>query len=293
MRGFFGRIKRYGALVMFSHSIFSASFAVASAIFASRGIPPFENFIWIMIAFTGARTFANAVNRIIDRKIDAENPRTAGRHIPAGSVSIHEARVLAAVFFILFIAAAAMLPPVCLALTPVAGILMLLYSYTKRFTWLCHFFLGATCACASFGGWLGITGRFELEMLPIAAANGAWVTGFDMIYAVQDMEHDRKAGLYSFPARFGRKAALTAAILLHTASLFLLVSEGVIMGSSVVYFTGMAVIGSLFVFQHAHTFATAFRNVDFASYSVSKAVGLTLLAASAGDLLFRFWQGRI
>ncbi len=285
---YFKKLLDYGAMVMFSHSIFSASFAVAAAFFASRGIPDLVRFIWIMVAFIGARTFANSLNRIIDRKIDAENPRTAERHLPAGTISLKEALIICIIFFAIFILGAVMLPPICILLSPVAGIMMFIYSYTKRFTWLCHFFLGATCACASIGGWLGITGSFQWQMWPLAFANGAWVTGFDIIYAVQDMEHDRKKYLHSIPARFGKKIAFLFAVILHLASLLFLLLEGFIMESSFIYFSGIVLIAVLFIFQHTHTLYTAFKNVNFASYSVSKIVGIVLLISSIGDAFYKY-----
>ncbi len=277
------RISRYSSMVMFSHSVFSASFAVAASFFASRGIPPAVPFFWIMTAFLGARTFANAFNRIADREIDRENPRTRERHLPAGEISVKEAWVIAALSLALFFTGAAMLPPICLLLSPAAAVLLFAYSYTKRFTWLCHFFLGAVCAAASFGGWLGITGYFEWQILPLAAANGAWVAGFDIVYAVQDMEHDRRKKLYSIPARFGKRASFVLAVFLHIFSFLLLAAQGVIMGSGIIYFTGVAVIGALFIYQHAHTLRTAFGSVNYAVYSVNKAVALVLLAAVVID----------
>jgi 4-hydroxybenzoate polyprenyltransferase len=270
-------------MVMFSHSVFSASFAVAASFFASRGIPPAAPFFWIMTAFLGARTFANAFNRIADREIDRENPRTRERHLPAGEISVKEAWVIAALSLALFFTGAAMLPPLCFLLSPAAAVLLFAYSYTKRFTWLCHFFLGAVCAAASFGGWLGITGYFEWQILPLAAANGAWVAGFDIVYAVQDMEHDRRKKLYSIPARFGKRASFVLAVFLHIFSFLLLAAQGVIMGSGIIYFTGVAVIGALFIYQHAHTLRTAFGSVNYAVYSVNKAVALVLLAAVVID----------
>ena len=183
----------------------------------------------------------------------------------------------------LFFTGAAMLPPLCLLLSPAAAVLLFAYSYTKRFTWLCHFFLGAVCAAASFGGWLGITGYFEWQILPLAAANGAWVAGFDIVYAVQDMEHDRRKKLYSIPARFGKRASFVLAVFLHIFSFLLLAAQGVIMGSGIIYFTGVAVIGALFIYQHAHTLRTAFGSVNYAVYSVNKAVALVLLAAVVID----------
>ena len=270
-------------MVMFSHSVFSASFAVAASFFASRSIPPAAPFFWIMTAFLGARTFANAFNRIADREIDRENPRTRERHLPAGEISVKEAWVIAALSLALFFTGAAMLPPLCLLLSPAAAVLLFAYSYTKRFTWLCHFFLGAVCAAASFGGWLGITGYFEWQILPLAAANGAWVAGFDIVYAVQDMEHDRRKKLYSIPARFGKRASFVLAVFLHIFSFLLLAAQGVIMGSGIIYFTGVAVIGALFIYQHAHTLRTAFGSVNYAVYSVNKAVALVLLAAVVID----------
>ncbi|MDX9800939.1 MAG: 4-hydroxybenzoate octaprenyltransferase [Spirochaetia bacterium] len=286
MGSYLKKITAYSSLVMFSHSIFSASFAVAAAFFASRGTPGLISFIWIMTAFFGARNFANAVNRIVDKKIDSENPRTASRHIPSGEISVREAILVSMFFLAVFILGAAMLPPICLMLTPLAALLMVFYSYTKRFTWMCHFFLGTACACASAGGWLGITGAFEWQMVPLVFANGAWVTGFDIIYSIQDEEHDRKVKLYSIPAVFGRKTAFASAVLLHLFTLIMLVIEGLIMTNGIIYFTGIAIIGALFIFQHSHTIITSFSKVNFAAYSVSKIVGIILVIAVTADAFF-------
>lgn len=290
IKGSLKKITAYSSLVMFSHSIFSASFAVAASFFASRGIPGLINFIWIMTAFFGARNFANAVNRIVDRKIDAENPRTSSRHIPSGEISVREALSVSVFFFAVFMLGAAMLPPICLILTPLAGALMVLYSYTKRFTWMCHFFLGAACACASAGGWLGITGAFEWQMFPLVFANGAWVAGFDIIYSIQDESHDRKVNLYSIPAVFGVKISYVLAVLLHIFTIAMLLLEGFIMKSGIIYYSGIAVIGFLFVFQHLHTVVTSFSRVNFAAYTVSRIVGVVLLIAVTADAYAR-WRG--
>lgn len=286
----FKKLSAYGSLVMFSHSIFSASFAISAAFLASRGIPDVIRFIWIMTAFFGARNFANAVNRIVDRNIDAENPRTASRHIPSGEISAREAVFVSLFFFAVFLLGAAMLPPICLILAPLAGGLMIFYSYTKRFTWMCHFFLGTACACASAGGWLGITGAFEWRMLPLVFANGAWVAGFDIIYSIQDESHDRKVKLYSIPAVFGVKTACGLAILLHLFTIVMLVLEGFIMKSGIIYFTGIALVGVLFIFQHSHTIITSFRRVNFAAYTVSKIVGIVLTISVTADVYFKWGQ---
>ncbi|MFA6507075.1 MAG: 4-hydroxybenzoate octaprenyltransferase, partial [Treponemataceae bacterium] len=223
-------VRRYSGLVMFSHSIFSFSFTALAALTASGGLLRLLEGFLISLAFLGGRTCANALNRVIDGRIDAKNPRTASRHIPSGTVSVFEAIAIVAISFAVLTVCAFFLNPLCVMLLPVAGVLFVFYSFTKRFTWLCHVILGVVCAGASVGAWIAVLGRIDWPVLVLAGANAAWVAGFDIIYAIQDIEFDRGENLHSIPLRFGRKGALLIAAAAHAGAVVALIAFGFFVG---------------------------------------------------------------
>jgi 4-hydroxybenzoate polyprenyltransferase len=234
----FEKVHDYGVLVMFSHTVFSLSFAAISMILASGGLPSFRVIFWIFVAFMGARTGANAINRVIDAEIDGKNPRTAMRQLPQGLLKKKEVIIFSAVCFAAMAFAAAMLNPLCLLLSPVALFLMIIYSYTKRFTWACHLVLGITSAAAPVGAWLAVTGRISWMPLVMGATNALWVAGFDIIYGSQDYNFDTANGIHSIPQRFGVKNALHIAALFHAITLCLLIAVGVLSSQlGAVYYT--------------------------------------------------------
>ena len=190
---------------MIGHTLFSLPFAVSAFILESGGRPGLWKSLWIITAVFGARNAANGLNRLIDYSIDAENPRTAGRGLQSGRVGRKELLLFIVFCGALFFLAAWMLNPLCLLLAPVAAVMILGYSYTKRFTWLCHYWLGLTCSAAVMGSFLALKGSFAYRFFPLTGAVALWVAGFDIIYALQDLDHDRKAGLHSVPARFANK----------------------------------------------------------------------------------------
>jgi len=206
--------------VMLEHTLFSLPLAVCAFLLESRGRPRAVTVLWILLAVFGARNGANALNRIIDRKIDAANPRTAGRDLPAGRVNIRDLWFFTVFCGLLFLISAAMLNPLCLILVPAGAVLIGGYSFTKRFTWFCHFWLGVTCSAAVMGSFLALSGRFEIRYFPLTIGAALWVAGFDIIYALQDIDHDRGHGIHSVPARFGRRGALFIAGLSHLGTLF-------------------------------------------------------------------------
>lgn len=272
------KIKAYGKLVMFSHTIFSFSFALVSMVLAAKGLPKLSTLVWIVVCFLGARTGANAVNRVIDAKIDAKNPRTANRQIPQGQMKRGEVVAFTAVCFLLMLFGAYQLNWLCLALSPVALFLLIVYSYCKRFTFLCHLVLGVTCACAPVGAWLAVTGQFALQPLVMGAANTLWVAGFDIIYGSQDYDFDKANGLHSVPVTFGVKNALRIAMLFHMTTLCLLVLLGLLTPQfGVIYYLGLAVIAGLFVAEYRMVSPENLTNVNIASYSVNQLVSLVLL----------------
>ncbi len=280
------KIKEYGKLVMFSHTIFSLSFALLSMLLAAEGIPKFRTLFWIVVCFLGARTGANAINRVIDAEIDARNPRTANRQIPKGEMKKLEVVLFTAICFLVMLVGAYQLNFICFLLSPVALFLMIIYSYCKRFTYLCHLVLGVTCACAPVGAWLAITGKLSLLPLFMGAANTLWVAGFDIIYGSQDYDFDKANGLHSIPAKFGVKNALRISMLFHIITVLCLVIIGLLASElGVIYFIGLIIIICLFIMEYRLVSPTNLSNVNIASYSVNQLVSIVLLLSALFDAL--------
>ncbi|MGE5676663.1 MAG: UbiA-like polyprenyltransferase [Pseudomonadota bacterium] len=278
------KIKTYGNLVMFSHTIFSLPFAFISMLIAANGMPRLSVFFWIAVAFLGARTGANAINRVIDKDIDARNPRTASRHIPSGAVKSYEVIILTAVSFLFLAIAAYMLNPLCFMLLPAAIFLFILYSYTKRFTWACHIVLGIISGGAPVGAWIAVTGSFAWTPFVIGAANALWVSGFDIIYGSQDVDFDKKEGLYSIPSVFGVKNALLISTLFHTAAVMILIYVYFIANMSWLYLTGLAIVIWLLYKEHTMVSPANLSNVNLASYSINQLVSIVFLIFSTADI---------
>lgn len=272
------KLKEYGKLVMFSHTIFSLSFALVSMVLAAKGLPEISTLIWILVCFMGARTGANAINRVIDAEIDARNPRTAGRQLPKGEIKKAEVIIFTSVCFLVMIFGAYKLNLICLVLSPIALFLMIIYSYCKRFTYLCHLVLGVTCACAPVGAWLAITGELSLIPLFMGAANTLWVAGFDIIYGSQDYDFDTANGLHSIPAKFGVANALKIARAFHVITLLCLVVVGLLVPQfGIIYFIGLLIIAGLFIAEYRIVSPTNLTNVNIASYSINQLVSIVLL----------------
>lgn len=278
------KISDYGTLVMFSHTVFSLSFALISLLLATNGRPSPETLFWVMVAFMGARTGANAINRVIDAAIDAKNPRTATRQIPQGLIEKKEVVAFTAICFAVMVFAAAQLNVLCVLLSPVAIFLMVIYSYTKRFTWMCHLILGITSAAAPVGAWLAVTGQMGLIPFFMGAANTCWVAGFDIIYGAQDVAFDKANRLHSIPVRFGVKNGLIIARFLHFAAIISLILVGLLASElGVIYFAGLGIIGLLFIMEHAIVSPTKLTNVKLASYNINQVISLVFLLFGLTD----------
>ena len=252
---------------------------------ASNGLPSLYTSFWIIVAFMGARTGANAINRVIDAKIDAMNERTAKRHIPMGKVTIREAIVLTTVSFSIMLVGAAMLNPLCVLLSPVALILLLGYSYTKRFTWLCHLILGVTTAAAPVGAWIAVTGKISLSEVLMGAANVFWVAGFDIIYSSQDYAFDVAHSLHSIPVRFGVRNSLIISSAFHILSLACLILLGLV--NSILgtwYFVGLIIITALLFFEHCPAATKNSQSIKVASYNINQIISILLLVFSLIDI---------
>lgn len=280
------KAKDYGTLVMFSHTIFSLSFALISMLLASNGLPSLSKVFWILVAFMGARTGANAINRVIDAEIDSKNPRTAMRQLPQNLLQKKEVIIFSSVCFLVMIIAAAMLNPLCLILSPIALFLLIIYSYTKRFTWACHLVLGITSAAAPVGAWLAVTGKISTLPILMGAANTLWVAGFDIIYGSQDYEFDTANGIHSIPAKFGVKNGLHIAAFFHVITLILLFIIGTLSSQlGIIYFIGLILITILFIAEHKIVSPNNLSNVKVASYSINQVISIIFLIFGVIDAL--------
>ena len=264
--------------VMMEHTLFSLPLALCALLIESAGRPGLRDLVWILLAVFGARNGANALNRLIDRKIDAANPRTAGRDLPSGRVKAVELWIFTVFCGVLFLVAAWNLNPLCLALTPVAALLIGGYSFTKRFTWLCHYWLGVTCAAAVMGSFLALAGRFELRFFPLTAGTALWIAGFDIIYALQDLDHDRENGIHSVPARFGRQGALVLSGLSHLGALFFWGVTACFYPLRVWFYLGLGLAALLLAAEHLLARKGELRFIPLAAYHLNQLLSPLLMA---------------
>ncbi|HVF10231.1 MAG TPA: UbiA-like polyprenyltransferase [Abditibacteriaceae bacterium] len=276
----------YLELVKFSHTIFALPFALSSMLIAARGLPSLRIVGWILVAMVTARTAAMGFNRIVDRKIDAANPRTAGREIPAGKISVGQASTLVAVSASLFVVAAYQLNMLAFALALPALAILFFYSFCKRFTSWSHMVLGLCLGIAPIGAWIAVRARWEWEPLVLGAAVLFWVAGFDIIYATLDEEFDRKAGLRSMVQNLGIPGALLLARVLHLIFIALLFWFGRLVGLGVLYAAAIALIGLFLVYEHALVKPADLRRVNAAFFTVNGVISVFFLVAVAVEVFF-------
>ncbi len=267
-------------MIKFKLTIFALPFAFTGAFLAARGLPEAMTFVWIVLAMVGARTCAMAFNRIVDRRFDAANPRTAERALPAGTVKIGEAWLLTIAAAALFFFACRQLNPLTLAISPFALGLTLVYSLTKRYTMLCHLVLGLALSMAPLGGWVAVTG--SLHGYPLVLSFGVlfWVAGFDTVYACLDAEFDRGAGLYSLPARLGRKQAFRLAGLFHLLAFLLFVATGWHQGLNFWYYSGLAVTAGAMFYQHLIVSPTDLSRIHASFFSMNGLISIVIFGAT-------------
>jgi 4-hydroxybenzoate polyprenyltransferase len=265
--------------IKFEHTVFALPFAYIAMVLAAGGWPGAWIVLWVTAAMVGARTCAMATNRVVDRRIDALNPRTAGRHLPRGTLRVNALRLLAAGGAGLMFVAAAMLNPLCLALAPPALLCLVGYSYTKRFTWASHWILGFTDGIAAAGGWIAVRGAFEPPALVLWLALTVWIAGFDIIYACRDVEIDRAQGLHSVPARFGVARALALARVNHALTAAALAGLGVLMALGVFYWLGWLVVVGLLIYEHSLVRSHDLSRLDMAFFNVNGYIAVIVLVA--------------
>ncbi len=278
-------ISRYMSLIKFEHTIFALPFALISLLVASGGRPSLSVLVWVVVAMVGARSAAMAFNRVADWKIDAANPRTADRHIPAGAISVAGAWLFVVLSTALLVLAAWMLNPLCFRLSPVALAVVLGYSYMKRVSPLAHVVLGLGLAIAPVGAWLAVTGAFAPFPLWLAAGVMFWVAGFDTIYGCQDVEFDRQAGLHSLASRLGVEKALVLSRVFHVLSVaFMAGAMRRGPGLGLVSLGGVLIMTGLLAWEQAIVRGGDMRRIDKAFFEINSWVGMVLLAVVVVDL---------
>ena len=267
-------------MIKFEHTVFALPFAFMGAFLSARGVPNAAAFGWIVLAMVGARTCAMGFNRIVDRRYDALNPRTASRALPAKTVKLSEAWIMVIAAGGLFFFACYNLNHLTLLLSPFALALTLFYSLTKRFTWLCHVILGLALAFSPLGGWVAVSG--SLKGYPYVLSLGVlfWVAGFDAVYACLDADFDAKIGLFSLPARFGRKNAFRVAVTFHVIAFALFVLTGIIARLHYLYYLGIVFTGAALFYQHIVVNPRDLSRIQLSFFTMNGLISLTLFVAT-------------
>ncbi|MGW7068487.1 menaquinone biosynthesis prenyltransferase MqnP [Streptomyces sp. NPDC054855] len=285
-----GKVKAFLRLVMIEHSVFALPFAYIAALtamFQLDGNIHWGRLLLVTICMVGLRTFAMAANRIIDREIDARNPRTAHRELVTGAVSVKSAWTGALIALVVFLGAAALLNPLCLALAPVAVIPMVVYPYGKRFTNFPQAILGLAQAMGPVGAWIAVTGEWSWQAVILGLAVGIWIGGFDLIYACQDVETDREVGVKSVPARFGIPAAIWGSRGCHLVTTALFVWYAADTGAGAFLWLGLAVVAGAFVYEHSIVKPHDLSRLNRAFFQVNGFIGIALFVCALLDLLVR------
>ncbi|MFF8771424.1 menaquinone biosynthesis prenyltransferase MqnP [Kitasatospora sp. NPDC015120] len=285
-----GKVKAFLRLVMIEHSVFALPFAYIAALtamFLADGRVHWGELFIVTVCMVGLRTFAMAANRIIDREIDARNPRTAGRELVTGAVSLKTAYIGSAIALVVFLGAAALLNPLCLALAPVAVVPMVVYPYGKRFTDFPQAILGLAQAMGPVGAWLAVTGTWSWDAVVLGAAVGIWIGGFDLIYACQDVASDREGGVRSVPARFGVPAAIRGARGCHAVTTLLLGWYAVLTDAGVAFWIGLLVVAGAFVYEHTIVKPNDLSRLNRAFFQTNGFVGISLFFFALVDLVVR------
>jgi 4-hydroxybenzoate polyprenyltransferase len=265
---------RFYSLVKFEHTIFALPFAYVGAFLAVDGVPTAHDLFWITAAMVGARSLAMGLNRLIDAGLDARNPRTARRELPAGLLSPAAVVAFCVAALTLFLAAVYQLDPLVHWLWPIPVVGFVVYPYLKRWTWLCHLWLGAVDGLAPVGAWAAITGTLPWEAWALGGAVAFWVAGFDLFYALLDLEVDREQDLQSVAVRFGERGAFAGARLFHLATVALLVAAGIGLQVGVLYWLGVAVVAALLAYEHSLVRPGDLRRLDTAFFTMNGVISV-------------------
>lgn len=288
--GVTNKIKIFLEMIKFEHTIFALPFAYIGAFLGNiylgnQGLPSFNKLLWITLAMVGARTAAMSLNRLIDRHIDARNPRTEERALPKGLLSVAEVWIYIILSFGLLILSAIQLNPLCVKLMPIAVFFLVIYSYMKRISWLCHIVLGISLGLAPIGAWVGVTGAFAWPMIFLGLAVTLWVAGFDIIYACQDIEFDVKEGLNSIPSRFGINKSLLISTVFHIIAALLFLSVGVSMHLGWIYLIGVALAAALLYNEHRLVKPEDLSKIGVAFMNMNGTLSVVMFVFTLADIL--------
>jgi 4-hydroxybenzoate polyprenyltransferase len=281
------KLKVYLEMIKFQHSIFALPFAYLGAFLSQMRVPGLVTLLWITLAMVGARSFAMALNRLIDLEIDRRNPRTAERALPKKLLSVSTVILFILLSLAIFLLAVYNLAPICRYLWPFVILPFIVYPYTKRFTWLSHFVLGLCLGLAPAGAWLAVTNTVSLDPLLIGGAVLLWVAGFDIIYAIMDLDFDRQHGLFSIPAKFGVKRSLALTKLLHTASIAIFTWIGIRLGLGLLYFTGLAVTAILLIYENSLIKPNDLSRLNLAFFTMNGVVSVVMFCFVAFEVTLR------
>ena len=278
-----GLPRRFASLVKLEHTVFALPFAYVGALLAADALPSAHDALWILVAMVGARTLAMGLNRLIDAGVDARNPRTASRELPAGTLGVAQVALLCVASLALFLTAVFQLDPLVRLLWPVPVLLFVVYPYLKRFTWLCHEWLGVSLGLAPVGAWAAVTGELPWEAFALGAAVALWVAGFDLFYALFDLEHDRAEGLHSWAVRFGERGTFAGARAHHLGAVALLALTGAGLGVGAFYWIGVAAVATLLIYEHSLVRPGDLRRLDAAFFTTNGVISIVFLALVLAD----------
>jgi 4-hydroxybenzoate polyprenyltransferase len=275
----------YYRLVKFEHTIFALPFAYVGAFLAVSGVPSAHDLWWITVAMVGARSLAMALNRLIDAGIDAANPRTAGRELPTGALTGAGVVAFCLGSLAVYLIAVWQLDPFVRWLSPVPVAAFVIYPYLKRFTWLCHLWLGAIDGLAPVGAWAAIKGELPWQAWALGGAVATWVAGFDLFYALFDLDVDREQGLHSWATRFGERGAFAGARVLHLTTVVLLVAVGLGLDVGALYWVGVAIVAGLLFYEHTLVRPNDLRRLDAAFFTMNGVISVAFCAFVLADVL--------
>jgi 4-hydroxybenzoate polyprenyltransferase len=275
----------FASLVKIEHTVFALPFAYVGAFYAVDGIPSAADFLWVTVAMVGARSLAMALNRLIDAGLDARNPRTAARELPRGALTAWQVVLFCLASLAVFLVAVYQLDPLVRWLWPIPVVAFVVYPYLKRATWLSHFWLGAVDGLAPVGAWVAITGELPWQAWMLGAAVAVWVAGFDVLYALFDLEVDREQGLHSIPARFGVPAAFAVARACHVLTVAFLVVAGLGLPAGVFYWVGVAAVGGLLAYEHSLVSPRDRSRLDMAFFGMNGVIAVSLFVCVLADVL--------
>jgi 4-hydroxybenzoate polyprenyltransferase len=279
------RIKIFLEMIKFAHTVFALPFAFTAAVLAARGLPSLYQTFWIVVAMVGARTAAMGLNRVIDAEIDAKNPRTSGRAIPAGLIGKGTVSVFVVIGILLLLYAAYRLNPLCLYLSPLILFFLVLYSYCKRFTALAHIVLGICIAFAPLGAWVAIQGRIEQPALILAGSVVFWLAGFDTLYALQDLDFDRAHGLHSIPVRLGVTGSLRIARVFHVVMMALMLLLYSTMALGTFFLVGLGITAALLFYEHWLLRKGDLSKLDMAFFNMNGYISINIFVFTLIDVL--------